>query len=308
MRQAGNDGGPLWAAAWRYARRVIDHRAMAFKLRSPTIAPGGPIPAKYTCDGANVSPPLRWTDPPSNTKGFVVIVDDHDVSGGTAVHWLLYGVAASRRELPEGLPALDTVENIGTQGTNGFGNVGYGGPCPPPGSSHHYVFTLYSLDASLVVPPRTVKLGVLRAMHGHVLGQAHLVGRYSRNDPGGGPKRGGVNAPALIDESATSSLPIALNDAMYLIGELTNDDISTRVLAEINLKFARIEEIVSAVRFNRQQEGWAFRNPRALQLVDEHIGMLDLLILECRARPSVLQRLEAARAVLVAHRQRIEHG
>ena len=124
---------------------------MVFKLRSPAIAPGGPIPAKYTCDGANVSPPLRWTDPPSNTKGFVVMVDDHDVSGGTAVHWLLYGVAASRRELPEGLPTLDTVENIGTQGTNGFGNVGYEGPCPPPGSSHHYVFTLYSLDASLTL-------------------------------------------------------------------------------------------------------------------------------------------------------------
>jgi hypothetical protein len=109
-----------------------------------------------------------------------------------------------------------------------------------------------------------------------------------------------------IDETAMPSLPTALNNAMYLIGELTNDAMSTRVLAEINLKFARIEDIISEVRFNRQQEGWGFGNPRSLQLVDEHIAMLDLLILECRARPSMLQRLEATRAALVSHRQRIE--
>src|SRR3989442_254917 len=279
---------------------------MVFKLRSPAIAPSGPIPAKYTCDGSDLSPPLRWTDPPLNTKSFALIVDDHDASGGTRVHWLLYGVAASRRELPEGIPRQDTVENIGTQGTNGFGNIGYGGPCPPPGPSHHYVFTLYSLDAPVVLPPRTVKVDILRAMQGHDLGQAQLVRRYSRKEPGASLKRGGENAPGLIDESAIPSLPTALNNAMYLIGELTNDDISTRVLAEITLKFARIEDIISEVRFNRQQEGWAFRNPRSLQLVDEHIGILDLLILESRSRPSALQRLEAARAVLVSHRQRIE--
>ena len=190
----------MWAAAWRYARRVIDHRAMAFKLRSPTIAPGGPIPAKYTCDGANVSPPLRWTDPPSNTKGFVVIVDDHDVSGGTAVHWLLYGVAGSLLELPEGVPTRDTVENIGTQGTNGFGKVGYGGPCPPPGPSHHYFFRLYALDAAVVLPPRTAQVDVLRAMHGHVLGRAELMGRYNRKEPSERPDGVDDNAPARIAE------------------------------------------------------------------------------------------------------------
>ena len=281
---------------------------MAFKLRSPAIAPGGPIPAKFTCDGANVSPPLRWTDPPSNTKSFALIVDDHDASAGARVHWLLYGVAASRRELPEAVPNLDTVENIGTQGTNGFGNVGYGGPCPPPGPSHHYFFTLYSLDAPMVVPPRTSKADVLQAMQGHVLEQAQLVGRYSRKNPDANAKRVGENAPALIGGSPLPPLPTALNNAMYLIGEMTNHDVSTRVLAEITLKFARIEDIVSEVRFDRQQEGWGFRNPRSLQLVDEHIGILDLLILEHGSRPSALQRLEGARAVLISHRQRIERG
>jgi Raf kinase inhibitor-like YbhB/YbcL family protein len=278
---------------------------MVFKLRSPAIAPGGPIPTKYTCDGANVSPPLRWTDPPLNTKSFALVVDDDEASGAARVHWLLYGVAASRRELPEDVPALDIVENIGTHGTNGFGNVGYGGPCPPPGSSRQYVFTVYSLDAPVVIPPRAVKLDIVRAIHGHVLGKAQLVGRYSRRDPGANTQRAGGNAPTLIHESTIPSLPTALNNAMYLIGELTNGDISTGVLAEINLKFARIEDIVSEVRFNRQQEGWGLNNPRSSQLVDEHIGILDLLILDSRSRPSVLERLEATRAVLVSHQQRI---
>jgi hypothetical protein len=143
-------------------------------------------------------------------------------------------------------------------------------------------------------------------MQGHVLERAQLVGRYSRKELGASPQEGAENAPVLIDESAIPSLPTALNNAMYLIGELTNDAMSTRVLAEINLKFARIEDIISEVRFNRQQEGWGFGNPRSLQLVDDHIAMLDLLILESRTRPSTLQRLEATRAALVEHRQRIE--
>jgi Raf kinase inhibitor-like YbhB/YbcL family protein len=280
--------------------------AMAFKLRSPAIAPSGFIPVKYTCDGSNVSPPLRWIDPPVNTKSFVVIVDNHEASGGARVHWLLYGVAASRRELPEGVPNRDTIENIGTQGTNGFGNVGYGGPCPPAGTSRHYCFTLYSLDAPIVIPPRAVKIDVVRAMQGHILEQVQLVARYSRKDPGANAQRVGDNAPALTVGSDLPSLPTALNNAMYLVGEMANDDISTPLLAEINLKFARIEDIVSEVRFNRQQEGWALGNPRVWQLVDEHIGILDLLIRESRSRPSTLQRLEVARAALISHRQQIE--
>ena len=278
---------------------------MALKLRSPVLAPGGWIPAKYTCDGPDVSPPLRWTDPPSNTKSFALIVDAQEVSGGARVHWLLYGVAGSLRELPERVPPRETVENIGIQGTNGFGNIGYGGPCPPPGASHHYVFTLYALAASVVLPPRTVKVDLVRSMQGHVLAQAELVGRYSRREPRTSPQDP-ENALMPMDETAMPSLPTALNNAMYLIGELTTDAMSARVLAEINLKFARIEDIISEVRFNRQQEGWGFENPRSLQLVDEHIAMLDLLILESRARPGTLQRLEATRAALVVHRQRIE--
>ena len=276
---------------------------MVFKLRSPAIAPSGHIPAKYTCDGADLSPPLRWTDPPLNTKSFALIVHDHDAA---TVHWLLYGVAGSLRELPEGVPTRDTVENIGTQGINGFGKVGYGGPCPPPGPSHHYFFRLYALDAPVVLPSRTAQVDVVRAMHGHVLGRAELMGRYSRKEPNERPKGVDDNAPARIAELAIPSLPTALNNAMYLIGELTNDETSTRVLAEINLRFARIEEINSDGRLNGQQDGRRISKPRSLQLLDEHLGMLDLLMAESRSRPAPLKRLETARAALDFHRRRIE--
>lgn len=82
---------------------------MAFELRSPAFSSGEDIPVKYTCDGADVSPPLRWSDPPEKTKGFALIADDPDAPVGTWVHWLLYGLAATVRELPEGVATRDTV-------------------------------------------------------------------------------------------------------------------------------------------------------------------------------------------------------
>ncbi len=106
----------------------------------------------------------------------------------------------------------------------------------------------------------------------------------------------------MTDEGAVPSLTTALNNAMYLIGELTNDEISTGLLAEINLRFATIEEIISEVRSNR----WELSNPRSLHLIDAHIGMLDLLAAEFRSRPPSLERLEAARAALGFYRKRID--
>ena len=143
-------------------------------------------------------------------------------------------------------------------------------------------------------------------MHGHVLGRAELMGRYGRREPSERPEGIDDTAPVRIAELAIPSLPTALNNAMYLIGELTNDETSTRVLAEINLRFARIEEIISDVRLNRQQDGWRISTPRSLQMLDEHMGMLDLLMAESRSRPEPLKRLEVARAALGFHRERIE--
>jgi len=153
---------------------------MAFELQSPAFSSGGEIPVRHTCDGQDLSPLLRWTDPPSKTKSFALIADDPDAPVGTWVHWVLYGLAATLRELPEGVPARDTVPGIGAQGVNDFRKAGYGGPCPPRGPAHRYFFKLYALDTELALPPRKTKAELLKAIEGHVLGQAELMGRYKR--------------------------------------------------------------------------------------------------------------------------------
>lgn len=159
---------------------VVGESAMAFELTSPAFSAGGAIPVKHTCDGADLSPPLRWSDPPSRTKGLALIVDDPDAPAGTWVHWVFYRLPATLHELPEGVPARDAVSGIGTQGVNDFRKVGYGGPCPPRGRAHRYFFKLYALDSDLALPPRHTKADLLKAMEGHVLGQAELMGHYKR--------------------------------------------------------------------------------------------------------------------------------
>ncbi len=153
---------------------------MAFELRSPVFSSGEEIPVRHTCDGQDLSPALKWSDPPPNTGGFALIVDDPDAPAGTWVHWILYRAAALIRELPEGVPTRETIPPIGTQGLNDFGRVGYGGPCPPRGPAHRYFFKLYALDIELNLPPRKTKAELLKAMEGHVLGHAELMGRYRR--------------------------------------------------------------------------------------------------------------------------------
>jgi Raf kinase inhibitor-like YbhB/YbcL family protein len=158
----------------------IQAPAGAFELHSPAFSPGGEIPVRHTCDGPDVSPPLRWSDPPPNTRGFALVLDDPDAPGGTFGHWVLYGLPATLRDLPEGVPPQALAPNIGTQGTNDFGSLGYGGPCPPPEPPHRYVFTLFALDAELVLSPGLTKSQVLRAIAGRVVAQAELVGRFGR--------------------------------------------------------------------------------------------------------------------------------
>ncbi len=152
----------------------------ALELHSSAFSPGGEIPAKYTCDGADVSPALRWTDPPAGTNGFALISDDPDAPGGTWVHWVFYEIPPRVRELPEAIPAREAIAGLGRQGTNDFNRVGYGGPCPPGGPPHRYFFRLYALDVQTTLPPRTLKGDLLKAIEGHVLGQAELMGRYQR--------------------------------------------------------------------------------------------------------------------------------
>ena len=152
---------------------------VTFTLSSTAFADGQAIPAKYTCDGANASPPLRWEEA-SQARSFVLIVDDPDAPGATFTHWVLFNLPANINGLPEGVPKQGQLAHGGRQGKSDFGKVGYGGPCPPAGTAHRYVFTLYALDAEIDVPAGAPRDHVEAAMTGHVMAKSELVGRYAR--------------------------------------------------------------------------------------------------------------------------------
>lgn len=149
------------------------------EITSTAFEDGGTIPQQYTCDGPDISPPLRWDAVPEGTQSIALIADDPDAPSGTFVHWVLYNLPADVRELSEDLPNEQTLTNGATQGINDFGKIGYGGPCPPSGT-HRYFFKLYALDTKTDLPPGESKSDLLGAMEGHVLGQGQIMGRYTR--------------------------------------------------------------------------------------------------------------------------------
>ncbi len=153
---------------------------MGLKLRSSAFDGGGRIPVRFTCDGADESPPLAWSGAPDGVRTWAVIMDDPDAPGGTWVHWVAFDLPGSASELPGALPPDTTLPGGGVHGENSWGRIGYGGPCPPD-RIHRYVFKLYALDASLGLHPGAGKRDVLDAMEGHVLDEARLVAEYARS-------------------------------------------------------------------------------------------------------------------------------
>ena len=153
---------------------------MTMQITSPAFADGQPVPAEYTCDGEDISPPLKWEGVPQSAKSLALICDDPDAPMGTWVHWVLYGLPLTVTELAEGVPTTDALSNGARQGINDFSRVGYGGPCPPAGGPHRYFFKLYALDTELSLKHRATKQDLVRAMKGHVLAQGQLVGTYRR--------------------------------------------------------------------------------------------------------------------------------
>jgi len=149
------------------------------KLISSAFEEGQAIPRHYTCDGVNISPPLEWSGVPKNAKTITIIGDDPDASSGTWVHWVLFNLPADRIGLIESIPPTEKMPGGGWQGKNDFGNIGYGGPCPPRGT-HHYLFKLYAVDIELTMKAGATKADLLKAMEGHVLAQGQLMGTYSR--------------------------------------------------------------------------------------------------------------------------------
>jgi len=155
---------------------------MALVLTSGAFAAGGAIPSRHSCDGANRSPALAWSGAPAGTTAYALIVDDPDAPGGTWVHWVLFNLPGTLAALPEGVPATERLAGLGDalQGRNDFKRIGYGGPCPPPGRPHRYFFRLFALKAALSLGPGATRQEVERAMQGHVLAEATLMGTYAR--------------------------------------------------------------------------------------------------------------------------------
>jgi len=149
-------------------------------LMSSAFNDGEQIPAKYSCDGEKISPPLAWTNAPAGTKTFLLIVDDPDAPRGTFTHWVIFNIPASVTSLPENVPTNPTLSNGATQGLNGAGRIGYTSPCPPSGT-HRYMFQLYALDTQLTLAPSATKQDVLNAMQSHILAQTTLTGLYGRS-------------------------------------------------------------------------------------------------------------------------------
>ena len=153
---------------------------MTMQVTSSAFQAGQTIPAKYTCEGADISPPLEWSGVPASAKSLALICDDPDAPVGTWLHWVLYDLPVAATDLAEKVPPSESLSFGAKQGINDFKRVGYGGPCPPPGKPHRYCFKLYALDVDLGLKPRATKQELLRAMDGHVLAEAQLMGTYQR--------------------------------------------------------------------------------------------------------------------------------
>lgn len=148
----------------------------AMTVTSPAFGSGGAIPARYTCSGADVSPPLAWSGAPSGTRSLALTVIDPDAPGRPFVHWVVFNLPSDATDLAEGVRQPEGA----IAGRNDFGSSGYRGPCPPPGSAHHYHFKVYALDGELSLHPGASESSFQEATKGHVLATGELVGTFKR--------------------------------------------------------------------------------------------------------------------------------
>jgi Raf kinase inhibitor-like YbhB/YbcL family protein len=154
---------------------------MEIQVLSPAFHHGEVIPIQYTCDGNNVSPPLQWGSIPKDSQSLALVCKDSDAPSGVFVHWLIFNLLPIVSYLPEDLLTTRTLAESGaSQGRNDFDNIGYDGPCPPPGNFHRYFFRLYALDARLRLQEGATKDELERAMEGHILATGQLMGTYKR--------------------------------------------------------------------------------------------------------------------------------
>ena len=160
----------------RYREAAIDNRSVAgLQLGSDAFNDGQPIPAKFTCVGADRPPPLRWDEPPAGTKSFALVIDDPDAPSGTFRHWGVFDIPVTAR-------SIGGDRRVGTEVTNDFGKLGYGGPCPPKGHGpHHYHFKLLALDVDrLGLSPGAKVIDVEHAARRHAIAQGEIVAIFER--------------------------------------------------------------------------------------------------------------------------------
>jgi Raf kinase inhibitor-like YbhB/YbcL family protein len=158
--------------------------AAVITLTSSSLA-DGTIPKKYNCEGDGISPALSWTAPPTGTQSYALIMTDPDSPVGFIrhhpfVHWVLYALPATARELPEAIPAQQQLPDGTRQANNGNHTIGYAAPCPIPDATDRYAFTLYALDSKPELPAAASERELRKAMHGHVIGRGQLVASFHR--------------------------------------------------------------------------------------------------------------------------------
>jgi Raf kinase inhibitor-like YbhB/YbcL family protein len=154
--------------------------ALAMDIKSDAFENSLYIPSEYTCESQDISPALKWSSAPMDTKSFVLICDDPDAPGKTWSHWVIFNMPKDKTSLPENVAKIGTLDDGSIQGINDFGKSGYQGPCPPPGGPHRYFFKLYALDIVLTLDENATRDDVLQAIQGHVIGEAQLYGIYQR--------------------------------------------------------------------------------------------------------------------------------
>jgi len=137
------------------------------------------MPAKYTCQGQDISPPLSFSDVPAHTKSLALILVDPDAPSGKFVHWVIYNIPSETMELEENIKKTAKLTDGTMQGLNDFGRIGYGGPCPPFGT-HRYYFKLYALDTLLNLKPGVKETDLLKVLFHHNIAEAHFMGKYSK--------------------------------------------------------------------------------------------------------------------------------
>lgn len=153
----------------------------SMQVTSSSFSDGALIPARFTCDGDNLSPDLAWSGAPTATKAFALILHDPDAPVDFT-HWLVYNIPADVRQVAEGASNRGAMPPGSSEGKNDFARMGYGGPCPPPGKAHHYLFRVLALDSNLGLPGGASREQFDSATEGHIVSQGQIVGLYQRGE------------------------------------------------------------------------------------------------------------------------------